>query len=74
MSSKDNQVLKFIIRYKSENNGNSPSYEDIMAACGISTKSHVKAILDKLEVSGALERDGTRHIVVPNSEWIHKEA
>ena len=72
--SKDNQVLKFVIHYKSENNGNSPSYEDIMAACGVQSKSHVKKILDKLEVSGALERIGTRHINVPNSQWVHEEA
>lgn len=68
--SKDNAVLKFVIRYKAENNGNSPSYEEIMDKCGIKSKSNVKDILDKLQASGSLEREGTKHISIPNSEWI----
>lgn len=72
--SKDNEVLKFVIRYKARHNGNSPSYGDIMDACGVKSKSHAKYLLDKLQESGALSHDGVRGIVVSNSTWTIKEA
>ena len=72
--SKDNSVLKFVIRHKAEHNGNSPSYEEIMSACGIKSKSHVGVILDRLEASGLLESEGTRSIKIPNSRWTYEEA
>ena len=72
--SKDNDVLKFVIRHKAEHNGNSPSLEEIKNACEIKSKSHVSQILDKLEKNGLLESEGTRSIKIPNSRWTYEEA
>lgn len=71
---KHKDVLKFVIRYKSEHNGNSPSYEEIMAGCKIKSKSHVSGILDELENDGLLEHNGVKSINIPNSVWELKEA
>ena len=69
---KDNEVLKFVIRYKAAHNGNSPSYKEIMDGCDIKSKSHAKWLLDRLESAGALEHDGVRGISVSNSRWIRE--
>lgn len=71
--SKDNDVLKFVIRYKAEHNGNSPSYDEIVDACGV-WKSQVGGILGRLEKNGLLESEGTRGIKIPGSKWTHEEA
>lgn len=70
--SKDNEVLKFVIRYKVAHQGNSPSYEEISEACGVKSRSHVAKILDKLQESGALEHNGVKNISIPNSKWIQE--
>lgn len=70
--SRKSQILQFAIEYKKTHNGNSPSYDEIMESCGITSKSVIKYLLDKLEEDGLLEHDGIRSIVIPNSEWMEK--
>lgn len=67
------EVYNFVKQYKTNNNGNSPSFDDIMEACNISSKSTVKYYLLKLQEQGYLEFDGVRSITIPNSEWSVKE-
>jgi len=64
----DDKVLKFVVFYKAANNGNSPSYDEIVEACGV-WKSQVGDILERLEQSGKLRQRGTRSISLPNSRW-----
>lgn len=65
------RVFDFIVQYKSENDGNSPSIRDIMAHCAISSTSVVIYHLEKLERSERIERDyaGARSIRVRGGEW-----
>lgn len=67
------EVYNFVKQYKANNNGNSPSFDDIMEACNISSKSTVKYYLLKLQEQGYLEFDGVRSITIPNSGWAVKE-
>ena len=67
------KVVDFVIEYKTEHNGNSPAYEQIMEACGIVSKSHVKYILNKLQEEGKLELEpgNARSISVPGGQWVY---
>ena len=66
-------VVEFVIQYKMEHNGNSPAYDQIMEACDISTKSHVKYILDRLQEDGKIELEpgNARSISVYGGEWVY---
>lgn len=60
------EILKFVIEYKRAHNGNSPSYSEIMDFCGITSKSYIKLLLEKIDV---IKFNGTRSIEVLGSEW-----
>lgn len=64
-------MYKFILKYKLEHDGNSPSMEEIMDACDVSSKSVCNYHLSKLEDDGLIERvDGqARSIVVVGGFW-----
>ena len=51
-------VYQFIIDYKRDNGGNSPSYREIGEACHIKCASNVKYAIDKLVHSGKIEYKG----------------
>lgn len=51
---RQNMVLEFITKY-CEDNGHSPSYQEIADAVGISSKSGVKRMIDNLIERGRLE-------------------
>jgi SOS-response transcriptional repressor LexA len=71
--SKDNDVYRFIVRYKIAHQGNSPSFEEIMEGCNISSKSMVSHILASLQDAGLLVQDGVKNISIPNSKWTVEE-
>ena len=58
------EVYQFIIDYKQDNNGNSPSYKEIGEACQIRSTSNVKRAIDRLIEIGKIEFSGTRSIKV----------
>lgn len=58
------EVYQFIIDYKRDNDGNSPSYREIGEACKISSSSNVKHAIDRLIEIGKIEFSGTRSIKV----------
>jgi SOS-response transcriptional repressor LexA len=66
------RILQFIIAYKSDFDGNSPSVEEIMAACAISSKSIANYHLRQLAKGGLIrlpERKQARSITVVGGEW-----
>lgn len=71
---KENDVYRFIVRYKTAHAGNSPTFDEIMAGCEISSKSVVFQILSDLQDQSILKYDGVRNIDIPNSKWTVEEA
>ena len=75
-------VYRFIIRYKTRNDGNSPSMPQIAKATKLRSASHVSIILHKLEEAGLLilptDVHQKRSIIVTGARWLppqtdHKE-
>jgi SOS-response transcriptional repressor LexA len=67
---RDQTVLNYIIRYKSEHDGNSPSLRQIMAACKVSSTSVMVNILQRLERAGLIALGGRyRQIYVTGGKW-----
>lgn len=62
-------VLDFIIRYKQEHDGNSPSMRQIGHAFDITSTSLLDYILDDLVDAGKILRDGSRGIQVIGGRW-----
>lgn len=65
-------VFRFIVDYKRENDGISPSIEEIMATCGISSKSACQYILKGLQRDGRIilgAPRATRNIRIPGGRW-----
>lgn len=69
-----NEMLDFIIRYKKEHDGNSPTYREIMRATGISSTSVVAYHLERLEQNGVIRRPqqvgNSRMIEIVGGRWI----
>ncbi len=61
-------VYKYIIKYKRDNDGLSPSMREIMAQ-GVSSTSVVAWHLAKLEDEGKISCNGVRGIKVTGGEW-----
>ena len=74
MMSKNNDVYRFIVRYKTAHAGSDPSFEQIMEGCQISSKSVVAGIMVSLQDAGLLVQDGIKNIYIPKSRWILEEA
>jgi SOS-response transcriptional repressor LexA len=69
MSDKEKAILTYIKAYKRRNDGNSPSFREIMSACEISSTSYVKFLLGKLEARGEIQCKGQRFICVAGGHW-----
>lgn len=54
------EVLAFIKRYQSENDGVSPSFEEMKEASGLASKSGIYRILSALEERGYITRLANR--------------
>ena len=64
-------VFAFILKYKMEHDGNSPSFREIGDESGISSTSMVQYYLDILEREGllTLERGVNRMISITGGQW-----
>lgn len=64
-------VYEFIVDYKRQHDGVSPSYREIAAACGLKGQSSVVCALNWLEEEGKIERnDGSHRLIrVPGGRW-----
>lgn len=78
MTSRQEAMLRYIIRYKTNSGGDSPTYREIMHACGITSQSIVAHNLARLEQRGYISRDladsGPRHrrIAVTGGRWVYE--
>ena len=73
MSTKEKEVYSFVRNYLIDNNGRSPSYDEIMSNCGISSKSNVRPVLEKLVELGLLKLVGVRGIQIPSGKFVIEE-
>jgi SOS-response transcriptional repressor LexA len=63
-------ILKYILDYKKDHDGNSPSYEQMSQHVGGASKSVIHYNLKKLEEFGYIRLlGGSRGIVVRGGEW-----
>jgi len=65
------KLLFFIIRYKEENNGNSPSYREMCVGIDAGSTAVIQYHITKLEADGHIivNRNKARSITIPNSQW-----
>lgn len=66
---KTEDVYLFVVRYKRQHDGNSPSVREIGRACHLPSTSHVHYYLVRLEVEGRIRMLGTRSIEVVGGRW-----
>lgn len=66
-------IYEFIIAFKQNHDGISPSVSEIGEACGISSKSEVRRHLNSLVLFGMIEIDygkgKSRMISIPGARW-----
>ncbi len=66
------KIFDFIVRWKRNHDGNSPSLSQIMTHCKITSKSVVVYVLEKLEAQKKIIRVGPkyeRRIQVVGGHW-----
>jgi SOS-response transcriptional repressor LexA len=66
------QIFRWIIQYKTEHDGNSPSLAEMMGACCISSKSVALYELHRLQKAGLIRlmgRKQARRIHIVGGEW-----
>jgi hypothetical protein len=71
------KIYDFIIVFKRQHDGISPTLREIAANTGISSTAVVSYHIDKLIIEGRLEKYGgwmtTRNLMVPGALWIHSD-
>lgn len=68
----DRKVYNWIVNFKGQNDGNSPTVREIQHGCGISSTSVVSAILVRLEAEELIRMRGEgkwHRIEVVNGRW-----
>ncbi|KAA3644805.1 MAG: hypothetical protein DWQ07_15480 [Chloroflexi bacterium] len=78
LTSREREVFGFIVRYKTDNDGVSPTIREILAGTRITSTSMVAFYLGKLEEKGLIEALGkgvqTRNIRVIGGQWLFPPA
>jgi SOS-response transcriptional repressor LexA len=66
-----NKIFDWIVAYKTDNDGNSPTFSEIGVAFKINSKSVIKRIVEDLEDAGRirLESNRVRSIHVIGGQW-----
>jgi SOS-response transcriptional repressor LexA len=64
------QIYNFIVKFKEENDGNSPTHRDIMEAIGISSLSVAHYHIQKLVEQGLITTDEQGQISVIGGKWV----
>lgn len=76
---KSERIFDFIVKHKQENDGNSPTYGQIMEMCNISSTNIVHFHLRRLSDEGLIRlvptKTGSRHhrIHVEGGRWVGPE-
>ena len=68
------EIYRFIVDYKAQHDGNSPTLRQIQRACGVNSTSVVVSLLNNLELQGLIRRprngtDKSRNIEVVGGAW-----
>lgn len=68
------EIYQFIVHYKTQHDGNSPTIRQIQRACGVNSTSVVVSLLSNLELQGLIRRprngtDKSRNIEVVGGAW-----
>jgi hypothetical protein len=66
------EIFRWIIEYKSQHDGNSPSLTEMMSACCISSRSVARYQLRRMQSAGLIRLAGSkqaRSICVVGGEW-----
>ncbi|MCA9868724.1 MAG: hypothetical protein KC410_19705 [Anaerolineales bacterium] len=69
-------MYRFIVRYKRQHAGDSPSRREIQAGVGLPSVSMVQHHLEALEALGRIERPKrgkARMIAIPGARWVLDE-
>lgn len=66
------RLYHFVIRYKRENDGLSPTVAEMIDGCSLASTSHVIRILDQLEAAGLIHRvlRSSRGILIIGGRWL----
>lgn len=70
--SRQQRVYRFVVQYKKQNDGNSPTIREIMDGCGITSTSQVRYYLIKLAERGLIrlpEKGSAAKIEVVGGYW-----
>ena len=73
ISIRQKAILSFIIRFKRDSGGDSPTYREIMRGVGITSAAVVAHHMNVLEDRGYIIRDDTkaRRISIPGGKWTY---
>lgn len=63
-------IFQFVLEYKREHNGNSPTYQEIANALELNTKT-VYARVQRMVVLQRLALDNNRRIVIPQGRFVY---
>lgn len=70
LSPRQTEVLRFIIAYKKNHDGNSPTYDEISLGVGINSKGSTYSIVKVIVQKGWLSFDKRRRIILcPSGEY-----
>lgn len=67
------RTYDFILKYKQDNDGNSPGTEEIATGIGLKSRSGVPEYLDRLEALGKIKRGSrgqAKAIYVVGAQWL----
>ena len=59
----------FIVKFKREHDGNSPSYREMMKGTGITSSSHMQNMIHRLINRGWISWNSTRDITIIGGSW-----
>lgn len=59
----DQEVLDFIVQYKIDHNGNSPTLRDIISGTSVKSTSHASWVIDKLANRDLLQVEDRGYVV-----------
>lgn len=73
ISLRQKAILSFIIRFKRDSGGDSPTYREIGRAIGITSNAVVAHHMNVLEERGYIMRDGLKasRIAIPGGKWTY---
>lgn len=67
------KILDYLIQYKTDHDGNSPTFRQIMSACGIKSTSVVSYYLQRMKVDGLIKLNpGHKGIEVIGGKWTYE--